>query len=211
MRLWHALEKQLVVPFEFYGIADETDFSAVEWRRGGYDAKEFDNLLTGNDRRAELIAEQFRKYRGTWSQARTLAFCTSVRHAEFMAARFNGYGIASMVVHGDTAPSERKAATQRLADRSVNVLFTCDLFNEGIDLPFVDTLLFLRPTSSATVFLQQMGRGLRLSPDQSSCLILDFVGQHRHEFLFDDVLSAVTGTPQGRPAREVEAKWDTWP
>ena len=211
MRLWHALEKQLVVPFEYYGVADETDFSAVEWRRGGYDAKDLDNLLTGNDRRAELIAEQFRKYRGAWRQARALAFCTSVRHAEFMAARFNAYGIPSMVVHGDTARADRIAATQRLAAREVNVVYTCDLFNEGIDLPFVDTLLFLRPTSSATVFLQQMGRGLRLSPDKSSCLILDFVGQHRREFRFDDVLSAVTGTPRGRLAKEVEAEFPTLP
>jgi superfamily II DNA or RNA helicase len=211
MRLWHALEKQLVVPFEYYGVADETDFSAVEWRRGGYDARDLENLLTGNDRRAELIAEQFRKYRGAWRQARALAFCTSVRHAEFMAAKFNGYGIPSMVVHGDTAPAERKAATQRLRDREVNVLFTCDLFNEGIDLPFVDTLLFLRPTSSATVFLQQLGRGLRLDRDKTSCLVLDFVGQHRREFRFDDVLSAVTGIPRGRLAREVEAEFPTLP
>lgn len=211
MRLWHALEKQLVVPFEYYGIADETDFSAIEWRRGGYDTRQIENLLTGNDRRAELIAEQFRRYRGAWRQARALAFCVSVRHAEFMTEKFKAYGIPSMVVHGDTNPAERAAATQRLRDREVNVLFTCDLFNEGIDLPFVDTLLFLRPTSSATVFLQQMGRGLRLSPDKPSCLILDFVGQHRREFRFDDVLSAVTGTPRGRLAREVEAEFPTLP
>ncbi len=211
MRLWHALEKQLVVPFEYYGIADETDFSALEWKRGSYDTRQIENLLTGNDRRAELIAEQFRRYRGAWRQARALAFCVSIRHAEFMTEKFKAYGIPSMVVHGDTNPAERAAATQRLRDRDVNVLFTCDLFNEGIDLPFVDTLLFLRPTSSATVFLQQMGRGMRLSPDKASCLILDFVGQHRREFRFDDVLSAVTGTPRGRLAREVEADFPTLP
>jgi superfamily II DNA or RNA helicase/HKD family nuclease len=211
MRLWHALEKQLVVPFEYYGVADETDFSAIEWRRGGYDAKKLDVLLTGNHRRAELIAEQFRKYRGAWRQARALAFCTSVRHAEFMSRKFNDYNIPSAVVYGDTPDAERKSATTRLRDREVNVLFTCDLFNEGIDLPFVDTLLFLRPTSSATVFLQQMGRGLRLSPDKPSCLILDFVGQHRREFRFDDVLSAVTGTPRGHLAKEVEAEFPTLP
>jgi superfamily II DNA or RNA helicase/HKD family nuclease len=211
MRLWHALEKQLVVPFEYYGVADETDFAAIEWKRGGYDKEQLDKLLTGNNRRAELIAEQFRKYRGVWRQARGLAFCSSVRHAEFMAARFNGYGIPSMVVHGDSAAKDRAAATTRLKDREVNVLFTCDLFNEGIDLPFVDTLLFLRPTSSATVFLQQMGRGLRIDKDKASCLILDFVGQHRREFRFDDVLSAVTGIPRGRLAHEVEAEFPTLP
>ncbi|HET7291526.1 MAG TPA: DUF3427 domain-containing protein [Vicinamibacteria bacterium] len=211
MRLWHALERQLVVPFEYYGLADETDFSTIEWRRGGYDAAQLDNLLTGNDRRAELIAAQFRKYRGDWREARALAFCAGVRHAEFMATKFSGYGIPAMVVHGDTAHGERVAATARLRDREVNVLFTCDLFNEGIDLPFVDTLLFLRPTSSATVFLQQMGRGLRLSPDKTSCLILDFVGQHRREFRFDHVLSAVTGALRGRLARELEAEFPTLP
>ena len=211
MRLWHALEKQLVVPFEYYGVADETDFAALEWKRGGYDKDQLDNLLTGNDRRAELIAEQFRKYRGAWRQARALAFCAGIEHAKFMSRKFESYGIPSMVVHGETSPKERAAATTRLRDRDVNVLFTCDLFNEGIDLPFVDTLLFLRPTSSATVFLQQMGRGLRLSEGKPSCLILDFVGQHRREFRFDSVLSAVTGIPRGRLPREVEAEFPTLP
>jgi superfamily II DNA or RNA helicase/HKD family nuclease len=211
MRLWHALEKQLIAPFEYYGLADETDYSTVEWRRGGYDAAGLDNLLTGDHRRSELVAEPFGKYHGARRQARALAFCASVGHAEFMADRFNRYGIPAMVVHGDTGTKDRAAATTRLRDREVNVLFTCDLFNEGIDLPFVDTLLFLRPTSSATVFLQQMGRGLRLSPDKPSCLILDFVGQHRREFRFDDVLSAVTGIPRGRLPKAVETDFPTLP
>lgn len=211
LRLWHALEKQLIVPFEYYGLADETDFSAVEWKRGAYDSATLENLLTGNDRRAELIAEKFRSFRGDWRQSRTLAFCVGVRHAEFMAQKFNQYGIPAMVVHGDTQASLRRDASRRLQDREVNVLFACDLFNEGVDLPFVDTLLFLRPTSSATVFLQQLGRGLRLSPAKSSCLVLDFVGQHRREFRFDDVLSSLTGISRGRLAREAENDFPTLP
>lgn len=212
MRLWHALEKQLVVPFEYYGVADETDFSAVEWRRGGYDSTQLERVLTGNHRRAELVAEQFRRHRGAWREARALAFCVSVRHAEFMCERFNRYGIPAAVVHGGTPSDERRASTDRLRERDVNVLFTCDLFNEGIDLPFVDTLLFLRPTSSATVFLQQLGRGLRHDgPEKASCLVLDFVGQHRREFRFDDVLSALTGIPRGRLVNAVETEFPTLP
>ena len=211
LRLWHALEKQLIVPFEYYGLADETDFGAVEWKRGGYDSATLENLLTGNDRRAELIAEKFRSLRGDWRKSRALAFCVGTRHAEFMAQKFNQYGIRAMVVHGDTPPSLRKDASRLLQTGEVNVLFTCDLFNEGIDLPFVDTLLFLRPTASATVFLQQLGRGLRLAPDKSSCLVLDFVGQHRREFRFDDVLSSLTGIPRGRLTREAENDFPTLP
>lgn len=200
IRLWHAIERQLVVPFEYYGIADGTDLGQVEWTRGTYAANALDALYTGNDRRAELIAAKYAQHAG----GRALGFCVSVAHAEFMARKFREAGIPSLAVHGGTSEVDRRAAPGRLRDREVSVLFTCDLYNEGVDLPFVDTLLLLRPTASATLFLQQLGRGLRLEDGKSSCLALDFIGQHRKEFRFDRLLTAMTGIPRGHLREAVD-------
>ena len=117
---------------------------------------------------------------------RALGFCVSVAHAEFMAQTFRDAGIPALAVSGDTPAIERaQARLQDLRARRVNVLFAADLFNEGLDLPDVDTVLFLRPTESATLFLQQLGRGLRRTPDKAVLTVLDFVGHHRKEFRFD--------------------------
>jgi hypothetical protein len=120
-----------------------------------------------------------------------------------MAGAFRRFGIPALAVHGGSPDAVRDEAPGRLRRREANVLFTCDLYNEGVDLPFVDTLLLLRPTTSATVFLQQLGRGLRLDEGKPSCLVLDFIGQHRREFRFDGLLSAMTGIPRGRLADAV--------
>ncbi|WP_375773601.1 DUF3427 domain-containing protein [Archangium gephyra] len=211
IRLWHALDRQLLAPFDYYGLADGVDLRAVEWKSGTYSAAGLDKLYTGNHRRVELVLEQFRQHRGNVAEARALGFCASVAHAEFMAREFSARGIPSAVVHGETPDAERRAIRGRLERREVNVVFTCDLYNEGIDLPFVDTLLFLRPTSSPTVFLQQLGRGLRLHDEKTSCLVLDFIGQSRAEFRFDRLLSAVTGVPRGKLADAVIQEFPTLP
>ncbi|MNS16952.1 type I restriction enzyme EcoKI subunit R [compost metagenome] len=197
LRLWHALDKQLLTPFEYYGISDATDLSGVEWSRGAYEVKALDKVYTGNDRRAELIFEQVRQRVGDPRRMRALGFCVSVAHAEFMAKKFTAFGVPSVAVHGDSPDEVRKVAPRQLQQGELSVIFTCNLYNEGVDLPFVDTLLLLRPTSSATVFLQQLGRGLRIHDKKDSCLVLDFIGQHRDEFRFDTVLSALTGVPRG--------------
>jgi superfamily II DNA or RNA helicase len=213
LRLWHALERQLLVPFEYYGVHDGVDLSSARWNRGAYAADDLDKLYTGNDRRAEMVAEQLRKRVGNdgLRSLRALGFCVSVAHAEFMARKFNQLGIPSLAVHGQTAGEARLQAPRALEARQVNLIFTCDLYNEGVDLPFVDTLLFLRPTSSPTLFLQQLGRGLRLHQGKQTCLVLDFIGQHRHEFRFDRLLSALTGLPRGSLREAVERGFPTLP
>lgn len=211
IRLWHALEKQLVVPFEYYGLHDQTDLSAVTWSRGSYSVQELESVYTTQDRRAELIAHQFVRLRGNPQEARALAFCVSIGHAEFMAKKFNECGIKSLAVHGQISQSERESAPRRLRNREANVLFTCDLYNEGVDMPWLDTLLFLRPTSSPMIYLQQLGRGLRLDEGKHSCLVLDFIGQHRREFRFDRILTAVTGIPRGELKSAVEADFPMLP
>ena len=211
IRLWHALERHLLVPFEYYGISDNTDLSQVRWSRGAYAADDLDRIYTGNDRRAELVIEQAVRRVGDPREMRALGFCVSVNHALFMARKFTEAGIPAMALHGGSTEQERRAAPAKLASREINVLFTCDLFNEGVDLPYVDTLLLLRPTASSTLFLQQLGRGLRLYPKKSSCLVLDFIGQHREDFRFDPVLTALTGIPRGRLAQAVENAFPTLP
>ena len=202
LRLWHALDGQLLVPFEYYGVSDGVDLRKVRWSRTGYDAGALGDLYTGHNARADLIRHQLAKRVADPRKIRALAFCVSIEHAEFMAARFTAAGIPSRAVFGDSP--DREAAPGLLRERAVNVLFTCDLYNEGVDLPFVDTLLLLRPTQSATLFLQQLGRGLRHHTGKSSCLVLDFIGQHRDEFRFDVTLSAITGIPRPRLRKAIE-------
>lgn len=197
LRLWHALERQLLTPFEYYGISDGTALQGVRWARGGYHVDDLDKLYTGNDLRAELVFEQTRRRVGDLHSMRALGFCVSVAHAEFMARKFSAFGVPAIAVHGASPAAVRQAARRDLETRAVNVVFTCDLYNEGVDLPFVDTLLMLRPTASASLFQQQLGRGLRLNEGKAVCLVLDFIGHHREDFRFDAVLSTLTGLPRG--------------
>lgn len=211
IRLWHALEKQLLAPFEYYGIADGVSLDAVEWRRGGYDLDGLDRLYTGNDERARLVLAKLKDLHGRPEKARGLGFCVSVGHAKFMARKFSEAGVPSLAIHGATGYDERDAAPRKLERGEVSFLFTCDLYNEGVDLPFVDTLLLLRPTESATLFLQQLGRGLRLHPGKTQALVLDFIGQQRAEYRFDRKLTAMTSISRGHLRRAVEEGFPTLP
>ena len=193
LRLWHALDLQLLAPFEYYACDDATDFSEVPWDRPG-EREAVDNLVTGNDVRARLVINEWRRLASDARQSRAIVFCVSVAHAEFMTDWLNRAGLPAACVVGATASEERRRAPQRLLSGELCALVTVDLYNEGIDLPMVDTLLLLRPTQSPVLFQQQIGRGLRLAPPKKeSCLVLDFVGQHRTEFRFDRLLSSLTG------------------
>ena len=192
LRLWHALDLQLLAPFEYYACDDATDFSAVPWDKPG-EREALDKLVTANDVRARLVVNEWRRLASDASRSRAVVFCVSVAHAEFMADWLNRAGLPAACVVGTTASEERRRAPQRLLSGELCALVTVDLYNEGIDLPMVDTLLLLRPTQSPVLFQQQIGRGLRLAPGKESCLVLDFVGQHRTEFRFDRLLSSLTG------------------
>ncbi|MEO6598337.1 MAG: DUF3427 domain-containing protein [Polyangiaceae bacterium] len=204
LRLWHALERQLLVPFEYYGISDNTDLRDVRWTRTGYDQAALAQVYTGNDARVDLVLQQLQRRVGTLRSVRALAFCASVEHAEFMAKALTARGLPALAVHGDTLSAERSEAPRRLRNGEVNVLCTCDLYNEGVDLPYVDTLLLLRPTQSSSLFLQQLGRGLRHHPHKTSCVVLDFIGHHRVEFRFDLTYAALTGLPRASLLKATE-------
>ncbi len=192
LRLWHALDLQLLAPFEYYACDDATDFSAVPWDKPG-EREAVDKLVTGNDVRARLVVNEWRRLSSDAARSRAIVFCVSVAHAEFMTDWLNRAGLPAACVVGTTASDARRRAPQRLAHGELCALVTVDLYNEGIDLPMVDTLLLLRPTQSPVLFQQQIGRGLRLAPGKECCLVLDFVGQHRTEFRFDRLLASLTG------------------
>jgi len=210
LRLWHALDLQLLAPFEYYACDDATDFSEVPWDKPG-EREAVNNLVTGNDVRARLVVNEWRRLASDAKQSRAVVFCVSVAHAEFMTAWLNRAGLPSACVVGTTPAEERRRAPQRLLSGELCALVTVDLYNEGIDLPMVDTLLLLRPTQSPVLFQQQIGRGLRLSPGKESCLVLDFVGQHRTEFRFDRLLSGLTGLSRRELVDGVEKGFGSLP
>jgi superfamily II DNA or RNA helicase/HKD family nuclease len=205
LRLWDAIDQQRLVPFAYYGIADSLDLRDIPWRRGrGYDVDALSGLITSTDVWARQVLQQAEEHLGDLTRARVLGFCVSVEHARYMARVFTEAGVSARAVWSDTRDDERRAALDDLRTGRLHVLFSVDLFNEGVDVPHVDALLMLRPTDSPVLFLQQLGRGLRRAPGKSVCTVLDFVGQHRREFRFDRRLGALLGTTRRALQRQIE-------
>lgn len=205
LRLWDAIDQHRLVPFAYYGIADATDYRQISWQRGrGYDPQELSNLVTGDQVLARRIIANVAKIVPNPGSMRALGFCISVAHARFMADEFNAAGLAAIAVSADTSRDERRQALQALEAGDLRVVFSVDLFNEGVDIPSVDTLLLLRPTDSSTVFLQQLGRGLRRESNKSLCTVLDFVGQHRKEFRMHRRFGALLGGSRKYLQQQVE-------
>ena len=204
LRLWDALEQDLLCPFHYYGVSDATDLTAIEWKRGAYDAAGLSELYTGNDARARIVLAALRDTVNDPAHIRALGFCVSVEHARYMARVFSDAGLPSRAVSAATPREERSAAFAALRAGEVRCLFAVDLFNEGLDLPDVDTLLLLRPTQSATVFLQQLGRGLRRTRTKALLTVLDFIGQQRREFRFDLRFRAMTSGTRAELARDID-------
>ena len=192
LRLWDAIDQRRLVPFAYYGVHDGLDLRQVPWRRGtGYDPDGLGRLLTANDVWARRVLQELAQRTDGPNEVRAIGFCVSVDHARFMARVFRDAGVAADAIWAEHDRDERDRVLDELAAGRLNVVFAVDLLNEGIDVPAVDTLLLLRPTDSPTLFLQQLGRGLRLSPGKASCTVLDFVGRHRSEFRIDRRLRAL--------------------
>jgi superfamily II DNA or RNA helicase len=204
LRLWDALDQNLVVPFQYFGIHDGTDLSTVAFRSGRYDVDTLEQIYTADHVRARAVLTAVIDKIVDPHRMRAIGFCVSVKHAQFMAAFFNEKGLPALAIHGDTADEERRAALQKLRAGEVNVVFAVDLLNEGVDVPAVDTVLFLRPTESATIFLQQLGRGLRLEEGKSCLTVLDFIGSAHRQFRFVDRFRALVPGPRAVVRRAVE-------
>lgn len=205
LRLWDALDEGILCPFQYFAINDDVDLQQVSWEGGKYRVSELEQAYVARgEHRAALVFENVRRIVADWTSMRALGFCVSKRHAEFMAQQFQQFGASAAYVTADTPGPERDDLIRRLRDGELQVLFAVDLFNEGVDIPEVDTVLFLRPTESATVFIQQLGRGLRLCEGKPCLTALDFVGMHNTRFRFDLRLRAMTGQSRAAVARQVE-------
>ncbi len=205
LRIWDAIDQHRLVPFAYFGVHDNVDLRAVPWRRGsGYDVDGLTRVLTASDAWAHLVLKQVARRCGDMRRMRALGFCVGVDHARFMARVFTAAGVPSVAVWADTPDDARRDALSALAARRVNVVISVGQFTEGVDVPEIDTLLMLRPTDSPTLFLQQLGRGLRKSFGKTVCTVLDFVGQHRREFRLDRRFAALLGCSRAALKRHVE-------
>jgi superfamily II DNA or RNA helicase/HKD family nuclease len=205
LRLWDAIDQHRLTPFAYYGIADALDLREIPWRRGrGYDERALTNVITATDVWARYVLKQFAEHFGDPPNVRALGFCVGVDHARYMARVFNEHGVPAVAVTGETRDDERKRALRDLERGDVRVVFSVDLFNEGVDVPTVDALLMLRPTESPLLFLQQLGRGLRKVEGKAVCTVLDFVGHHRQEFRYDRRFRALLGGTRTDVMRQVE-------
>ena len=204
IRLWDAIDRGLLVPFQYFAVHDGTDLRAVSWRGGRYDRKALERVYDGDDARAHLVFKAISEHVEDPRSMRALGFCAGVRHALDMTDAFRRAGYPAVCVTGETDRAARRQAVADLGDGRVCAIFTVDVFNEGVDIPAVDTVLFLRPTESATLFTQQLGRGLRRAPDKRCLTVLDFVGHARKEFRFDLRFRVLTGATRRELRRQTE-------
>lgn len=195
VRLPEAIERKLLCPFQYFGVTDTVDLSEVKWTRGGYDRVELSNIYTYDravaEKRADMIVRSIHKYVTDIDDVKGLGFCVSVVHARFMAERFNIWGIPSISLTAESTDEERDTAKRRLLSGEIKFIFVVDLYNEGVDIPEVNTVLFLRPTESLTIFLQQLGRGLRLAEGKECLTVLDFIGQANKRYRFEEKFAAL--------------------
>ncbi|WP_041463799.1 DEAD/DEAH box helicase [Pelodictyon luteolum] len=198
IRLAESIERALLAPFHYFGIPDldGLDFSSLQWTRNGYDVSGLRHLVDNNSARAQWVMGQVDRYVSDIRKIRALGFCISVEHAVFMAKWCRDNSIPAIVLSANSPSELRHNAQRQLEAREINIIFTVDLFNEGVDIPSVDTVLFLRPTESLTVFLQQLGRGLRLHDEKPHLTVLDFIAPQHRKFSFARRFRALTSRPE---------------
>ncbi|WLD93801.1 DUF3427 domain-containing protein [Alkalihalobacillus sp. AL-G] len=211
MRLTEAINRKLLSPFQYFCVTDTADLSKLKWSRKGYDLRELENVYTHNTRRSTQILKSIYKYVTDIDDVKGVGFCVGVDHAKYMANFFNENKIPSIALHGNTDSAIRKAAKHRLLSGEIRFIFVTDLYNEGVDLPEVNTVLFLRPTESLTVFLQQLGRGLRLADDKECLTVLDFIGQAHKDYSFEEKFRALMGKTKHSVKHYVENGFSNLP
>lgn len=209
IRLPEALEEKLLCPFHYFGVTDPVSLADERfWKAGKYDITALTDVYTGDDIRArqrlDVILASLRRYQPDLSQVRAVGFCASVDHAKFMAAAFNEQGLHAAVIVGETPSEIRSDRVREFRAGRLPFVFTVDVFSEGVDVPEINLVMFLRPTESLTVFLQQLGRGLRHHPDKDCLTVLDFIGQSHRRYRIDRKFAALLTRDRQRMDQEVE-------
>ncbi|WP_416397146.1 DUF3427 domain-containing protein [Allohahella sp. A8] len=216
IRLPEALREKLLCPFHYFGVTDNVDTSGEAfWRKGRYAMDALENVYTGDDLRAkqrvDIILQALDRYQPDLTTTRGVGFCAGVRHAHFMADHFRKAGLSAETLLGETAGDARDERLRRFKEGSLQFLFTVDLLSEGVDIPEINLVLFLRPTESLTVFLQQLGRGLRHAPGKDCLTVLDMVGQTHHSYRIDTRYAALVGRQRGRIDDEIRDDFPSLP
>ena len=208
MRLPEAINKKLLVPFQYYGVTDTVDLSNIKWTGFGYDDSELEKIFVDDKnqaiKRSNLVIRNLIEHIDNINDVRGLGFCVSIKHAEFMAEQFNYANIKSIALSGKSDDIIRSNAIRKIESGEIQFIFTVDLYNEGIDIPCVNVELLLRPTDSLTIFLQQLGRGLRLYKDKECLTVLDFIGQSNKKFRFADKFKSLIGKTNNSIACNIE-------
>jgi len=211
IRLPEAIERKLLCPFHYFGVADNVDLQNLRWTRGGYDKNELSKVYTGNDLRAQIIIKALNKYVADMDEVKGLGFCVSQEHAKYMARFFNDNNIPSIYLTAESDDETRNEAKRRLVRGDYRFIFVVDLYNEGVDIPEVNTILFLRPTESLTVFLQQLGRGLRLCEGKECLTVLDFIGQANKRYNFEEKFESLLSNTSKGVQREIKEDFVSLP
>lgn len=192
IRLSEAIDRGFLVPFQYFCITDSISLDNIKFRGGKYDADELNRVYSNNKERARMVRYTIEKYSSGMDGIKALGFCVSQEHANFMSKMFNEDGVPAMSLTSLSSKEERNQAQSRLKRGEIKVIFTVDLYNEGVDIPEVNTVLFLRPTESLTVFTQQLGRGLRLHSEKSELTVFDFIGQANKKYDFRKKFEVLT-------------------
>lgn len=195
IRLLEAIERGLLCPFHYFGVSDSIDYSTITWERGKYKESELNNVLTINEVSAKVrintIIQAINKYITDIQEIKGLGFCVSKEHAQYMSNQFNNNGISSIALTADSDSNIRSEARNKLKRGEYKFIFVVDIYNEGVDIPEVNTVLFLRPTESLTIFLQQLGRGLRNADNKEFLTVLDFIGQSNKKYNFEEKFNSL--------------------
>lgn len=203
IRLPDALNSKLLCPFQYFGISDTIDYSRINWSNGKYDISELTKVYTENDIRVGEVIKNLDKYTKDIHDVHAIGFCVGIEHAKFMSRKFEEVGLKSAYLVSENS-RERENILHRFKAGEINYLFVVDIFNEGVDIPEIDTVLFLRPTESLTIFLQQLGRGLRLHDGKDVLTVLDFVGRARDEYNYENKFRALIGKTNTKVETEIE-------
>lgn len=215
IRLGEAIDRQLLCPFHYFGVSDGTDLSTLKWTRRGYDIKDLEKIyaldVIAAQKRASLIINTLDKYINDLSIIHCIGFCVSQAHAKFMADFFCMNGLKAINLDSNTSADDRKTASDKLKKGEINFIFVVDLYNEGVDIPCIDTIMLLRPTESLTVFLQQLGRGLRISEGKEFLTVFDFIGQANKNYKFAEKLAAIGGVKPSEIKHEIKEDFSRVP
>ena len=216
IRLPDALEEKLLCPFHYFAVSDPVSLADNRfWSSGKYEIRELENVYIGHDllakQRVDAVLTALDRYHGDHRNARAVGFCVSVKHAEYMADCFSQVGIPSRALTGQTDSDQRAEIVGQFRAGDFAFLFVVDIFNEGVDIPDIDTVLFLRPTESLTIFLQQLGRGLRHAPEKDCLTVIDLVGQMHQRYRIDRKFAALLPNRRFRIDREVAADFPHLP